>query len=119
MQRFAAKRSVQNISVSLWRRCISSTSQAATASVKDSDEFQARLPPFAYTPPPYTGPSADVILSKRKEFLSPSMFCLYRKPVRDPFQNSRFKCLVLKLFLIRIVSDPVLMISVCNNDEKD
>ncbi|XP_010517133.1 PREDICTED: alanine--glyoxylate aminotransferase 2 homolog 2, mitochondrial [Camelina sativa] len=82
MQRLAAKRSVQNISVSLWRRCLSSTSQAtAAAPVKDSDEFQARLPPFDYTPPPYTGPSADVILAKRKEFLSPSMFCLYRKPL--------------------------------------
>lgn len=79
MQRFTAKRSVRNISVSLWRRCLSSTSQTAT--VKDSDEFLARLPPFDYIPPPYTGPSADVILDKRKEFLSPSVSCLYRKPV--------------------------------------
>lgn len=102
MQRLTAKRSVQNISASLWRRCISSTSQAtAVASVKDSDEFQARLPPFDYTPPPYTGPSADVILEKRKEFLSPSMFCLYRKPVHVPFRYHDL--FFLQLVLIRMI----------------
>ena len=79
MQRFTAKRSLQNVSASLLRRCISSTSQ--TASVKDTDEFLARLPPFDYTPPPYSGPSADEVLNKRKEFLSPSMPLLFRKPV--------------------------------------
>ncbi|XP_013630040.1 alanine--glyoxylate aminotransferase 2 homolog 2, mitochondrial isoform X2 [Brassica napus] len=79
MQRFTAKRSLQNVSASLLRRCISTTSQ--TASVKDTDEFLARLPPFDYAPPPYSGPSADEILNKRKEFLSPSMPLLFRKPL--------------------------------------
>ncbi|KAJ4902229.1 Alanine--glyoxylate aminotransferase 2-like protein 2 [Raphanus sativus] len=81
MQRFASKRSVQNIPISLWRRCMlsSTSSQTATAS---SDEFLGRLQPFAYTPPPYTGPSSDAILNKRKEFMiSSSISCLYKKPL--------------------------------------
>lgn len=40
-----------------------------------------KMPPFNYTPPPYTGPAASEILAKRKEFLSPSMFYFYTKPV--------------------------------------
>ncbi|CAN8317095.1 unnamed protein product [Cochlearia groenlandica] len=84
MQRSMAKKSMRNISVSLARRYLSSKPQKAAAStavsVKDPDEFLAKLPPFDYTPPPYTGPSAEEILTKRKEFLSPSMPCLYRKP---------------------------------------
>ncbi|RRT76627.1 hypothetical protein B296_00021997 [Ensete ventricosum] len=39
------------------------------------------MPPFDYTPPPYDGPSAAEILRKRSEFLSPSMFYFYKKPV--------------------------------------
>ncbi|CAI9782341.1 unnamed protein product [Fraxinus pennsylvanica] len=39
------------------------------------------LPAFDYTPPPYSGPAADEIMRKRREFLSPSMFCFYKKPV--------------------------------------
>ncbi|GJR98040.1 alanine--glyoxylate aminotransferase 2 homolog 2, mitochondrial-like protein [Tanacetum coccineum] len=39
------------------------------------------LPAFDYSPPPYTGPTAEEILKKRKEFLSPSMFCFYKKPL--------------------------------------
>ncbi|KAL2500397.1 Alanine--glyoxylate aminotransferase 2-like protein 3 [Forsythia ovata] len=39
------------------------------------------MPPFDYTPPRYTGPDADEIMRKRREFLSPSMFCFYKKPV--------------------------------------
>jgi alanine-glyoxylate transaminase/(R)-3-amino-2-methylpropionate-pyruvate transaminase len=39
------------------------------------------MPSFDYSPPPYTGPTADQILRKRKEFLSPSMFYFYDKPV--------------------------------------
>lgn len=40
-----------------------------------------KMPPFDYSPLPYDGPSAEEILRKRKEFLSPSMFHLYEKPV--------------------------------------
>ncbi|KAJ0640548.1 putative alanine--glyoxylate transaminase [Helianthus annuus] len=39
------------------------------------------IPAFDYTPPPYVGPTADEIFRKRKEFLSPSMFYLYKKPL--------------------------------------
>ncbi|OMO55243.1 Aminotransferase class-III [Corchorus olitorius] len=39
------------------------------------------MPPFDYSPPPYTGPSADEILSKRKQYLSPSLFHFYNKPL--------------------------------------
>lgn len=39
------------------------------------------LPAFDYSPPPYEGPSGEEILRKRKEFLSPSMFCFYKRPV--------------------------------------
>jgi alanine-glyoxylate transaminase/(R)-3-amino-2-methylpropionate-pyruvate transaminase len=39
------------------------------------------LPPFDYTPKPYTGPSADEVLRLRKEFLSPALFLYYKKPV--------------------------------------
>ncbi|XP_028767559.1 alanine--glyoxylate aminotransferase 2 homolog 3, mitochondrial-like isoform X1 [Neltuma alba] len=39
------------------------------------------LPPFDYSPPPYSGPSADEILAKRKQYLSPSIFHLYKTPV--------------------------------------
>ncbi|KGN54431.1 alanine--glyoxylate aminotransferase 2 homolog 2, mitochondrial [Cucumis sativus] len=39
------------------------------------------IPPFDYSPPPYNGPSADEILSKRKEFLSPAISHYYRNPL--------------------------------------
>jgi alanine-glyoxylate transaminase/(R)-3-amino-2-methylpropionate-pyruvate transaminase len=39
------------------------------------------LPPFAYQPKPYTGPSAEEVLRLRKEFLSPALFIYYKKPV--------------------------------------
>ncbi|XVF37444.1 hypothetical protein REPUB_Repub20aG0008300 [Reevesia pubescens] len=40
-----------------------------------------KMPSFDYSPPPYTGPSADEILSKRKAYLSPSLFYFYNKPL--------------------------------------
>ncbi|CBI18070.3 unnamed protein product, partial [Vitis vinifera] len=39
------------------------------------------MPPFDYSPPPYNGPSAADILQKRKQYLSPSIFCFYNQPV--------------------------------------
>lgn len=61
-------------------------SQAA-ATVKDdvtlpgNDVRVPKMPPFDYTPPPYTGPSSAEILEKRKEYLSPSMFTFYKQPL--------------------------------------
>ncbi|KAK6943241.1 Aminotransferase class-III [Dillenia turbinata] len=40
-----------------------------------------KMPPFDYSPPPYTGPSAAEILQKRKEFLSPAVFYFYKNPI--------------------------------------
>ncbi len=39
------------------------------------------LPPFNYTPKPYVGPSADEVLALRQQYLSPSIFHYYKKPV--------------------------------------
>ncbi|PPS08523.1 hypothetical protein GOBAR_AA12149 [Gossypium barbadense] len=63
-----------------WRwRCFSQVAQ------KEFDNkggvVVPKMPSFDYAPPPYTGPSAAEILSKRKEYLSPAMFYLYNKPL--------------------------------------
>src|SRR2546423_108246 len=39
------------------------------------------LPPTSHTPKPYTGPSAEQVLAKRKQFLNPGLFLYYKKPV--------------------------------------
>jgi alanine-glyoxylate transaminase/(R)-3-amino-2-methylpropionate-pyruvate transaminase len=39
------------------------------------------LPPYSYTPRSYTGPSAEEVLTLRKEFLNPALFLAYRKPM--------------------------------------
>ncbi|KAI3958047.1 hypothetical protein MKW98_020689 [Papaver atlanticum] len=56
------------------------------SAVRKSEEEQnetvlPKMPSFNYIPPPYTGPSAAEILQKRKEYLSPSLFSLYKKPL--------------------------------------
>lgn len=40
-----------------------------------------QMPAFDYKPQPYTGPSAEEILKKRKQFLGPSNFYFYDKPL--------------------------------------
>lgn len=39
------------------------------------------LPPFAHTPKPYTGPSADEVLQLRRQYLNPGIFLYYKKPI--------------------------------------
>jgi alanine-glyoxylate transaminase/(R)-3-amino-2-methylpropionate-pyruvate transaminase len=39
------------------------------------------LPPFAFQPDAYAGPSADEVLALRKEFLNPGIFLYYKKPL--------------------------------------
>jgi alanine-glyoxylate transaminase/(R)-3-amino-2-methylpropionate-pyruvate transaminase len=39
------------------------------------------LPPFAHTPQPYTGPTAEKVLALRKEYLNPAIFAYYRRPI--------------------------------------
>ncbi|MED6148481.1 hypothetical protein PIB30_053579 [Stylosanthes scabra] len=64
---------------SFFRRSISQPA----AKTKDAAAVAppSELPPFDYVPPPYTGPSGDEILAKRREYLSPSIMHLYKKPV--------------------------------------
>ncbi|KAL4386837.1 hypothetical protein GQ457_09G013170 [Hibiscus cannabinus] len=81
MQRFVpVRRLLSETKYSLRRqqRCFS---QVAQNEVDNNDGFLPKMPSFDYSPPPYTGPSADEILSKRKEYLSPAMFTLYSKPL--------------------------------------
>lgn len=70
------------------RRFIASQAAAAAeTAVKadvtslENDVIPSKMPPFDYSPPPYTGPSAADILKKRKEYLSPSMFTFYKNPL--------------------------------------
>ncbi|XP_057975097.1 alanine--glyoxylate aminotransferase 2 homolog 3, mitochondrial-like [Malania oleifera] len=53
------------------------TEMASNGKIVDVPE----MPPFDYTPPPYTGPSASEILKKRKDFLSSSAPPLYANPI--------------------------------------
>ncbi|KAK8556497.1 hypothetical protein V6N13_064526 [Hibiscus sabdariffa] len=81
MQRFVPVRrllSETKYSLRIQRRCFS---QVAQNEVDNNDGFVPKMPSFDYSPPPYTGPSANEILSKRKEYLSPAMFTLYSKPL--------------------------------------
>ncbi len=39
------------------------------------------LPPTDHLPAPYTGPSLDEVLAKRKQFMSPGLFLYYKKPI--------------------------------------
>jgi alanine-glyoxylate transaminase/(R)-3-amino-2-methylpropionate-pyruvate transaminase len=39
------------------------------------------LPPCAYTPRPYTGPSKAEVLALRKQYTNPAIFTLYREPL--------------------------------------
>jgi alanine-glyoxylate transaminase/(R)-3-amino-2-methylpropionate-pyruvate transaminase len=39
------------------------------------------LPPTNHKPRPYTGPSAEQVLAKRKQFLNPGIFLYYKKPM--------------------------------------
>src|SRR3954466_6193702 len=39
------------------------------------------LPPTKHTPQKYSGPSADEVLAKRKQFMNPAIFLYYKKPI--------------------------------------
>src|SRR5882757_9874827 len=39
------------------------------------------LPPTSHQPQKYTGPSADEVLAKRKQFMNPGIFLYYKKPI--------------------------------------
>ncbi|KAK3212210.1 hypothetical protein Dsin_016916 [Dipteronia sinensis] len=80
----AAKRALSETNSQLFRRCccFSRLAQKEEVAVENTSEgFLRKLPPFDYSPPPYTGPSAADILAKRKAYLSPSLFHFYNKPL--------------------------------------
>ena len=62
------------------QRCFSQLAQK-NASLQENDVTVPKMPPFDYSPPPYNGPTVDEIMAKRKAYLSPSLFHLYKKPV--------------------------------------
>jgi alanine-glyoxylate transaminase/(R)-3-amino-2-methylpropionate-pyruvate transaminase len=39
------------------------------------------MPPFDYTPRPYTGPPREEVLSMRRQYCNPALFTLYREPL--------------------------------------
>ena len=77
-------------------RSIRNFAQVAEAiAPAERGDLLPKMPPFDYTPPPYTGPRSEEILRKRSEFLSPSMFYFYKKPVRHCiFFLDFFSCLI-------------------------
>lgn len=64
------------------RRSLSSLPQQSQSSLQHNEASLPKMPPFDYTPPPYTGPSAEEIFKKRKEYLNPAIFHFYKDPVR-------------------------------------
>ncbi|KAK4755448.1 hypothetical protein SAY87_009205 [Trapa incisa] len=57
------------------------TSSLAASPAPEAEAVPRTMPAFDYTPPRYSGPRAAEILAKRNEFLSPSFFHFYKKPV--------------------------------------
>jgi hypothetical protein len=85
MQRLASSRRLLQAAL-VPARANSSLSAAAVAAPAPENGADAvpKMPAFDYTPPPYDGPRADEIFRKRAQFLSPSLFHFYDRPVRLP-----------------------------------
>ncbi|KAJ0985466.1 hypothetical protein J5N97_003822 [Dioscorea zingiberensis] len=66
---------------SLRRRAFSQLAEATATPSGVRSRIVPKMPPFDYTPPPYDGPPEAEIRRKRSEFLSPSMFYFYKKPL--------------------------------------
>lgn len=82
MQRIAARQKTWEFRQFRGLRRLYSPAQNTSACLSGNDAgIIPSMPAFDYTPPPYTGPDAEEIMRKRREFLSPSMFCFYKKPV--------------------------------------
>ncbi|MED6170651.1 hypothetical protein PIB30_033126 [Stylosanthes scabra] len=81
MAMFLARRLLQRRSPQLLRWKSSFPQAALKNDVSDRSAAELELPPFDYSPPPYSGPSGDEILAKRKEYLNPSLLHLYKNPV--------------------------------------
>lgn len=83
MQRLASSRRLLRAALAPGR-AHSSLSAAAVAAAPENGAGAPKMPPFAYTPPPYDGPRVAEIAQKRAQFLSPSLFHFYDRPVRAP-----------------------------------
>ncbi|XP_022888551.1 alanine--glyoxylate aminotransferase 2 homolog 2, mitochondrial-like [Olea europaea var. sylvestris] len=67
-----------------WQRAYSLPAQNTNAAIcfpENNIDVIPKLPFSNYVPPLYTGPTANEVLKKRKEFLSPSTYYFYEKPV--------------------------------------
>ncbi|KAG5243150.1 alanine--glyoxylate aminotransferase family protein [Salix suchowensis] len=80
MKRFITKRLLSSTNSLRSPRCFSQLAQNQTP-LPENEVPVPKPPPFDYSPPPYTGPPADEILAKRKEYLSPSLFHFFNKPL--------------------------------------
>jgi hypothetical protein len=89
MQRLASSRRLLQAAFAP-RRANSSLSAAAAVAAPENGCAAPKMPHFDYTPPPYDGPRADEILQKRAEFLSPSLFHFYDRPVLFPSPHLHF-----------------------------
>ncbi|XP_047937731.1 alanine--glyoxylate aminotransferase 2 homolog 2, mitochondrial-like [Salvia hispanica] len=61
--------------------CAAAASKSKSTLSHTSEPPLPKIPAFDYVPPPYTGPSADEILAKRRQFLNPSIFHSFKKPL--------------------------------------
>ncbi|KAL3829038.1 hypothetical protein ACJIZ3_017840 [Penstemon smallii] len=52
-----------------------------TEPIHENEPFLPKMPRFDYTPPPYSGPSAEQILKKRKQYLNPAIFHFFKNPL--------------------------------------
>ena len=56
--------------------------QAKVTNNCNQDQMKTpQLPPFDYAPRAYAGPSADEVLALRKQFINPTVFTYYKKPI--------------------------------------
>lgn len=84
--RFISSSSSSSLRARGWK--LRELSQMAEAVSPEDRDGPPRMPPFEYVPPAYDGPPAEAILKKRTEFLSPSLFHFYKKPVKLPDPRS-------------------------------
>ena len=104
------------------QRCFSQLAQK-NASLQENDVTVPKMPPFDYSPPPYNGPTVDEIMAKRKAYLSPSLFHLYKKPVShsptpDHFSSSSSLPLVSEKSCISLFHFLKMRVSITSPNKK-
>ncbi|KAI4341870.1 hypothetical protein MLD38_026542 [Melastoma candidum] len=83
MRRSVSRRGVLPLGSPIQRLHSQHAAREATDLSDDSSSSSVlpKMPPFDYSPPPYVGPSAADILAKRRQYLSPSLFHFYSRPL--------------------------------------